>query len=64
MSMKAPGSLGSVGSPGFGSSATRTAPSVGSWWLAAFAAVGIAWSLMPGMIAVKTFGATVDPSSR
>jgi len=41
-----------------------TAPNVGRWPLAAFAAVGIALSLIPGMIAVKIFGSKSFVSSR
>jgi hypothetical protein len=54
MSMNASGSSGSVGKPGFGSSASRTDPIVGSSWLAQLAAVG-AIPLFKGVMAVKTF---------
>ena len=53
-----------VGKPGFGSSAMRTVPNVGRCPLAALAAVGIALSLIPGMMAVKIFGSNPVVSSR
>src|SRR5262245_36497876 len=64
MSINARGSLGLVGNPGFGSNVTRTAPMVGSPPFAALAAVGIAPSLIPGMVAVNTLGWKPVVSSR
>ena len=63
MSMNEPGSFGSVGSPGFGSSARRTEPRVGVSWLAPVA-VGATPSLMPAIVVVKTFGSKPVVSSR
>src|SRR5262249_6242888 len=63
-SIAARGSLTSVGRPGLGSKTTRTEPMVGNWPLAALAAVGIAPSLIPFMIAVKTLGWKWFVSSR
>src|SRR5215471_8663426 len=54
-SMNAFGSLGSVGSPGFGSSTTRTDPMLGKPQLAWLAAVGKAASLMLGTMLVKSW---------
>src|SRR5262245_24742501 len=56
MSMNAPGSAGAVGGPGFGHIPARDAPMVGRPPLAALAAVGMAVSLIPGILAVNTFG--------
>src|SRR6266516_1061705 len=63
MSTNAPGSLGSVGRPGFGSSATRTEPIVGRSPLGPVA-VGATPSLMPLTVWVNTFGWNPLVSSR
>ena len=64
MSMNARGLSESVGRPGLGSSARRTDPMVGRPPLAAFAAVGMAVSLMPGTTLVNTLGWNPVVSSR
>jgi hypothetical protein len=63
-SMKACGSSGLVGSPGLGSNTTRTEPMVFRPPLAAFAAVRMTPSLMPGITAVNTLGWKFSVSSR
>src|SRR5262249_42703520 len=55
-SMKAPGSVGLVGSPGLGSSTTRTAPTVGSPQVPPVTVNCTLASFTPGMIEVKTLG--------
>ncbi len=62
-SMKALASLGSVGSPGLGSSTMRTAPTVGRPQLAPVA-VNCTLSFTPGNIFVKTFGSKPVLSSK
>src|SRR5713226_7334097 len=54
-SLNARGLFGSIGSPGLGSSTTRTAPTVESPQLPPVT-VNCTWSLIPGNFVVKTFG--------
>src|SRR5262245_64580276 len=63
MSTNAPGSLGSVGNPGLGSTTTRVAPRVGRSPFGPVA-LGATPSLMPGIVVVNTWGWKWRGSSR
>ena len=63
-SMKARGSFGSVGSPGLGSSTTRTAPTVGSPQFPPVTVSCTLPSFTPGIMVVKTLGSKPVVSSK